>query len=105
MVTVTAEQARKRFGELLESVRNGARVIVTRRGRPVAELRAVGDQPDDNWMLTDEEAAKLDRLIAEEEAAGTMRTYASAEEMVEDLRKELKIPKKLLLQRKKALKR
>ena len=106
MVTVSAQEARQRFGELLESARKGERVIVTRRGKPVAELRGVESADDDNWMLTDEEAAKLDRLTAEEEEAGTMRTFSSAEEMVETLRKELKIPKKLFEQmRKKAMKR
>ena len=106
MATVSAQEARQRFGELLESARKGERVIVTRRGQPVAELRGVESADDDNWMLTDEEAAKLDRLTAEEEEAGTMRTFSSAEEMVETLRKELKIPKKLFEQmRKKAMKR
>ena len=106
MVTVSAQEARQRFGELLESARKGERVIVTRRGEPVAELRAVESTNDDNWMLTDEEAEKLDRLIAREEEAGTLRTYSSVEEMVEHLRKELKIPKKLFERmRRKALKR
>ena len=95
MVTVSAQQARQRFGELLESARRGERVIVTRRGKPVAELRSVESEDDDNWMLTDEEAAKLDKLAAQSDAAGTTLTYSSAEEMVEDLRKRLKIPKKL----------
>jgi prevent-host-death family protein len=95
MVTVSAQQARERFGELLESARRGKRVVVTRRGQPVPELGPVSPADDDNWMLTDEEAAKLDRLTAEAEAAGELRTYASAEEMVQDLRKELKIPKRV----------
>lgn len=98
MITVSTEQARKRFGKLLESVSRGERVVVTRKGKPVAELRAPETNDDDNWMLTDEEAAKLDKLTAKEEAAGTMKTFASAEEMVEYLRKRLKIPKKLFEQ-------
>lgn len=106
MITVSAEQARKRFGKLLESVSRGERVVVTRKGKPVAEMRAPETGDDDNWMLTDEEAAKLDKLIAQEEAAGTMRSFSSVEEMVETLRKELKIPKRLFEQaRKKAQER
>ena len=105
MITVSAAQAQKRFGKLLESVSRGERVLVTRKGKAVAELRAP-ETNDGDWMLTDKEAAKLDKLTQEAEAAGTMRTYSSVEEMVEDLRKELKIPKKLFEQaRKKALKR
>ena len=99
MITISAAQAQKRFGKLLESVRQGERILVTRKGKPVAELRAPeNDDEDNNWMLTDEEAAKLDKLTEEAEAAGTMLTYSSAEEMVEDLRKRLKIPKRLFEQ-------
>ena len=95
MITVSAEQARKRFGKLLESVSRGERIVVTRKGKPVAELRAPETTEDDNWMLTDEEAAKLDKLISQEQASGTMRSFSSAQEMVETLREELKIPKRL----------
>ena len=106
MITVTAEQAQKRFGKLLESVSRGERIVVTRKGKPVAEMHSPENHDDDNWMLTDEEAAKLDRMAAESDAAGTTLTYSSAEEMVEDLRKRLKIPKRVFDQaRKKAAKR
>jgi antitoxin (DNA-binding transcriptional repressor) of toxin-antitoxin stability system len=106
MITVSAEQAQRRFGKLLESVSRGERIVVTRKGKPVAELRAPESDDENNWMLTDEEAAKLDKLIAQEEAAGTMRSFSSAEEMVETLRKELKIPKRLFERaRKKAQRR
>ena len=77
MITVTAEQAQKRFGKLLESVSRGERIVVTRKGKPVAEMRSPENDDEDNWMLTDEEAAKLDKLIAQEEAAGTMRSFSS----------------------------
>lgn len=97
MVTVTAGQARQRFNKLLESVRKGERFVVTVEGEPIAQLGPV-DAPanDDHWMLTDEEAEKLNRLTDEAMASGTMLAYSSAEEMAEDLRKRLKIPKKLI---------
>jgi len=38
MLTVGVHEARKRFSELLDSVANGAIVIVTRYGTPVAAL-------------------------------------------------------------------
>ena len=98
MITVTAEQAQKRFGKLLESVSRGERIVVTRKGKPVAEMRSPENHDADTWMLTDEEAAKLDKLTAEAEAAGTMKSFGSAEEMVEYLRKRLKIPKRLFAQ-------
>lgn len=97
MITVTADQARKRFAKLLESASRGERVVVTRKGKPLAEIRAPETgNCDDNWMLTDEEADKLNRLIAENEASGKTRSFESVEAMVEYLRKRAKIPKKAL---------
>ena len=38
MATVTAFEAKTRFGELLERVSNGEEVVITRHDRPVARL-------------------------------------------------------------------
>ena len=39
--TIGAFEAKTRLSELLEQVRRGRTIIITRRGRPVAELRPV----------------------------------------------------------------
>jgi len=41
MVTVNLAQAKARLSELLDKVENGEAVIITRHGRPVANLSAV----------------------------------------------------------------
>lgn len=41
MVTVNLAQAKARLSELLDKVENGESVVITRRGRPVANLSAL----------------------------------------------------------------
>jgi prevent-host-death family protein len=41
MVTVNLAQAKARLSELLDKVENGEAVVITRHGRPVANLSAV----------------------------------------------------------------
>ena len=40
--TIGARELKNRLGTYLREVREGARIIITDRGRPVAELRALG---------------------------------------------------------------
>lgn len=44
MATVTAFDAKTRFGELLDRVSNGEEVVITRHDRPVARLIPEGAQ-------------------------------------------------------------
>ncbi len=41
MVTVNIAQAKARLGELLDKVEAGEKVVITRRGKPVAHLSPV----------------------------------------------------------------
>lgn len=41
MITVNLTQAKARLSDLLDKVENGEAVVITRRGRPVANLSAV----------------------------------------------------------------
>ncbi len=41
MITVNLAQAKARLSELLDKVENGEAIVITRRGRPVANLSAV----------------------------------------------------------------
>lgn len=47
MATVTAFEAKTRFGELLERVSNGEEVVITRHDKPVARLVPEGAQRRD----------------------------------------------------------
>jgi prevent-host-death family protein len=58
MATVSAREANQGFSELLSRAANGERVVITRRGQPVAELIPIGSAPD----RADSDAA-WDRLL------------------------------------------
>ena len=55
--TIGARELKNRLGTYLRQVREGATIVVTDRGKPVAELRAVSP------AKTDEEA-RLQELVA-----------------------------------------
>jgi antitoxin (DNA-binding transcriptional repressor) of toxin-antitoxin stability system len=55
--TIGARELKMRLGTYLRQVQEGATIVVTERGRPVAELRAVPRGADD-------ELARLDELAA-----------------------------------------
>jgi len=48
MATVTAFEAKTRFGELLERVSNGEEVVITRHDKPVARLVPEGARRNDD---------------------------------------------------------
>ncbi|MCB2052622.1 MAG: type II toxin-antitoxin system Phd/YefM family antitoxin [Geminicoccaceae bacterium] len=53
MTTVTAREANQHFARILKQAEAGEEVVITRRGKPVVKLVAVGE--------TEEEAAKKAR--------------------------------------------
>lgn len=60
--TVTAREANHRFAELLSAVeKEGKAFVVTKRGRPVARLVPIEDQPR---RLTPEQEAALARILS-----------------------------------------
>jgi prevent-host-death family protein len=60
--TVTAREANHRFAELLSEVEAGGRgFVVTKRGRPVARIVPVENEPR---RLTPEQEAALARILA-----------------------------------------
>ena len=58
MKSVGARELKNRLGSYLRQVRNGATIVVTDRGRPIAELRPLAP-------LAGSEAAALASLAAE----------------------------------------
>ena len=57
MKSVGARELKNRLGTYLRQVREGATIVVTDRGKPVAELRAVAPAKT-------EEEAQLQKLVA-----------------------------------------
>lgn len=54
MATVGSRELKTRLGRYLKLVREGATLIVTDRGRPVAELRPIDPADDDEQIILDE---------------------------------------------------
>jgi len=48
MTTVGAFDAKTRLSELLDRVERGEEIVITRRGKPVATLKAFAAVPDEN---------------------------------------------------------
>ena len=49
METVTVGEVQKNFGKVLNNIQAGKKIIVTRRGKPVAVLTAIGPKKDIDW--------------------------------------------------------
>lgn len=47
--TVSAREANQHFSQLLRRVRAGEHIVVTSRGRPVAEVCGISDAPEEHW--------------------------------------------------------
>lgn len=59
-----AFEAKTHLSELLAAVEAGERILITRRGKPVAELRAVADDRTESRRNALEAAARLKVRIA-----------------------------------------
>jgi prevent-host-death family protein len=64
MATVTALEAKTRFGELLERVSKGEEVVITRHDKPVARLVPEGARRLDDVRRSVEGLRELQRRIA-----------------------------------------
>jgi len=58
MSTVGAREAKNRLGAYLKQVREGAEIIITRRGRPIARLTGVGAEQDEIAQLIEDGAIR-----------------------------------------------
>lgn len=63
MATVTAFEAKTRFGELLERVSNGEEVVITRHDKPVARLVPEGARRQDDVRRSVEGLRDLQQRI------------------------------------------
>ena len=64
MATVTALEAKTRFGELLERVSRGEEIIITRHEKPVARMIPEGRPALDQVRLAVEELRSLRQLMS-----------------------------------------
>jgi prevent-host-death family protein len=59
MRTVSAREANQAFSKLLQAVVEGEEVVITRRGKPVARLTPIKEEPRNA-----EREAEIERIIA-----------------------------------------
>lgn len=60
MKTATVGEIQKNFAKVLKEVKAGEEIIVTKRGRPVAKITAMGPQKDIDWPDFYEEAVEIE---------------------------------------------
>ena len=79
MTTVTAFQAKTRFGELLERVSHGEEVVITRHDKPVARLVPEGAPRRDDVRRSVEGLRELqERIKRRSKATLTIREVRAA---------------------------
>lgn len=78
MATVTAFQAKTRFGELLERVSKGEEVVITRHDKPVARLIPEGAPRADDVRRSVEGLRALQQQIRRRSKAGVSDQEARA---------------------------
>lgn len=67
MKHVSARDANQRFAEMLATVEAGERVVITKRGRPVALISPFGAE------VTPEQQVAIDRMIASMDEPVTLK--------------------------------
>lgn len=70
METATVGEIQKNFAEVLRRIRSGEEVIVTKRGKPVAKITALGAKQDIDWPdffqeCMDIEGTPLSEIVVE----------------------------------------
>jgi prevent-host-death family protein len=78
MATVTAFEAKTRFGELLERVAKGEEVVITRHDKPVARLVPEGVQRHDQVRRSVEGLRALQQRIRRRRTTLTERQVRAA---------------------------
>ena len=59
METATVGEIQKNFSEVLRKIKSGEEIIVTKRGKPVAKITALGAKRDIDWPNFFEECIEI----------------------------------------------
>jgi prevent-host-death family protein len=79
MATLTAFEAKTRFGELLERVSRGEEIVITRHDKPVARI-----VPEGNRRLTQVRAAVQDLRALQQEIGKRSRSKPITDKEIKD---------------------
>ena len=83
MASVTAFEAKTRFGQLLERVAAGEEIVITRHDKPVARIVPEGRQSIDQARATVAALAALRARIALRSKGGARLSGATVREAIE----------------------
>jgi prevent-host-death family protein len=87
MRAVTIKEAKARLNDLVEAATAGEQVVIMKGAKHVAAIVPLTEADlEIAPRLTDDQAARLWKELANEEAAGGSRTFASPQEAIEFLR-------------------
>jgi prevent-host-death family protein len=87
MRAVTIKEAKARLNDLVEAATAGEQVVIMKGAKHVAAIVPLTEADlEIAPRLTDDQAARLWKELADEEAAGRSRTFASPQEAIEFLR-------------------
>ncbi len=91
MRAVTIREAKAHLNELIDAAVGGEQVVLMKGSKHVAAIVPVSaEEMELPPRLTDDQAERLWRQLAEERRAAKIRTFASAEEAVAYLKKHLR---------------
>ncbi|MCI0419977.1 MAG: type II toxin-antitoxin system prevent-host-death family antitoxin [Acidobacteria bacterium] len=87
MATVTAFDAKTRFGELLERVASGEEIVITRHDKPVARMIPEGRRNLEQVKLAVAGIRALRQRIADKSVGKPKLTQAEVKSFIEEGRK------------------
>lgn len=87
VASVTALEAKTRFGQLLDRVSRGEEVVVTRRDKPVARILPAGRPAHEEVCAAAEGLRELRRAIAMRRGAQPALTVDDIKSLVEEGRR------------------
>jgi len=87
MIAVSIKEAKARLNRLIDEATAGEQVVLMRGSKHVAALVPVtAEDVELSPRLTDDQAARLWKALAHQQARGTTQVFESARDAVEHLR-------------------
>lgn len=87
MATITAFEAKTRFGELLDRVRAGEEIVITRHEKPIARIIPEGSSPLQQTQRAAEGLEALQQEIAEYCAGKPPLPWSKFKSLIEEGRR------------------
>jgi prevent-host-death family protein len=80
----TLSEAKAELGTLVRLAQNGETVVISRHGKPAVRLAPVEEE---DFQITDAQAAALNSWADRLQASGKVRTYRNVDELMRSVRR------------------